>query len=52
MRSRALRWAWNGSLRIRWSSLIDPIAQLRQWVGKVFHLHGKDATVDRWAVEH
>ena len=25
--------------------LIDPIAQLRKWVGKVFHLHGKDATI-------
>ena len=25
--------------------LIDPIAQLRKWVQKVFHLHGKDATV-------
>ncbi len=26
-------------------SLVDPIAQLRQWVHKVFHVHGKDATV-------
>lgn len=26
-------------------SLVDPLPQLRQWVGKVFHLHGKDATV-------
>ena len=26
--------------------LIDPLPQLRQWIGKVFHLHGKDATVD------
>ena len=26
-------------------SLIDPIPQLRKWVGKVFHVHGKDATV-------
>jgi len=25
--------------------LIDPLPQLRQWVGKVFHVHGKDATV-------
>lgn len=31
--------------------LIDPIAQLRKWVGKVYHLHGKDATVDRRTVE-
>ncbi|NQU11584.1 sugar phosphate isomerase/epimerase [bacterium] len=26
-------------------SFIDPIAQLRQWAPRVFHLHGKDATV-------
>lgn len=26
-------------------SLIDPIPQLRQWVGRVYHVHGKDATV-------
>lgn len=26
-------------------SLIDPLPQLRQWAHKVFHLHGKDATV-------
>lgn len=26
-------------------SLADPIAQLRKWVHKVFHVHGKDATV-------
>jgi sugar phosphate isomerase/epimerase len=25
--------------------LIDPVPQLRKWVGKVFHVHGKDATV-------
>jgi len=25
--------------------LIDPIPQLKKWVGKIFHLHGKDATV-------
>ena len=25
--------------------LIDPMPQLRKWVGKVFHVHGKDATV-------
>jgi sugar phosphate isomerase/epimerase len=27
-------------------SLIDPLAQLRKWAPKVFHVHGKDATVD------
>ncbi|NUL83088.1 MAG: sugar phosphate isomerase/epimerase [Armatimonadetes bacterium] len=26
-------------------SLIDPIPQLRQWVGRVYHVHGKDATI-------
>ena len=30
-------------------SLIDPIPQLRQWVGKVHHIHGKDATIN-WDV--
>lgn len=25
--------------------LIDPLPQLRKWVDKVFHVHGKDATV-------
>jgi sugar phosphate isomerase/epimerase len=27
--------------------LIDPLPQLRKWIGKVFHVHGKDATVLR-----
>lgn len=27
--------------------LIDPMPQLRQWVKKIFHVHGKDATVLR-----
>ncbi len=26
--------------------LIDPIPQLEQWIRKVYHLHGKDATID------
>jgi sugar phosphate isomerase/epimerase len=30
------------------TQLIDPLPQLRKWVDKVFHLHGKDATID-WA---
>lgn len=25
--------------------LVDPLPQLRKWVGKFFHLHGKDATI-------
>ncbi len=30
-------------------SLIDPLPQLRKWVGKIYHVHGKDATI-RWDV--
>jgi sugar phosphate isomerase/epimerase len=26
-------------------SLVDPLPQLRRWIDKVFHVHGKDATV-------
>jgi sugar phosphate isomerase/epimerase len=29
--------------------LIDPMPQLREWVKKIFHVHGKDATV-HWDV--
>jgi sugar phosphate isomerase/epimerase len=29
--------------------LIDPIPQLRKWVNKIFHIHGKDATI-HWDV--
>ena len=31
--------------------LIDPIPQLREWISKVFHVHGKDASVYRDVVE-
>ena len=27
------------------NSLIDPLPQLREWMPKIFHLHGKDATI-------
>ncbi len=30
-------------------SLIDPMPQLREWAGKIFHVHGKDATI-HWDV--
>lgn len=30
-------------------SLIDPMPQLREWIGKIFHVHGKDATI-HWDV--
>ena len=29
--------------------LIDPVPQIRKWADKIFHVHGKDATV-RWDV--
>jgi sugar phosphate isomerase/epimerase len=40
------------SLGLEWepahqmSQLIDPIPQLKQWINKIVHLHGKDATID------
>ena len=30
-------------------SLMDPMPQLREWVGKIFHVHGKDASI-HWDV--
>lgn len=30
-------------------SLMDPMPQLREWVSKIFHVHGKDATI-HWDV--
>jgi len=30
-------------------SLIDPMPQLKKWIGKIFHVHGKDATI-HWDV--
>jgi sugar phosphate isomerase/epimerase len=27
-------------------SLIDPLPQLKKWVNKIVHIHGKDATID------
>ncbi|MCW8130935.1 MAG: sugar phosphate isomerase/epimerase [Planctomycetota bacterium] len=32
-------------------SLIDPLPQLRKWVKKIHHLHGKDATVNWDAIK-
>jgi len=42
----------DGNVGLEWEpchqmcQLIDPIPQLRKWVGKVFHLHGKCCTVN------
>jgi sugar phosphate isomerase/epimerase len=27
-------------------SLVDPLPQLKKWIHKIFHVHGKDATID------
>ncbi|QYK53235.1 MAG: sugar phosphate isomerase/epimerase [Fimbriimonadaceae bacterium] len=27
-------------------SLIDPLPQLRKWIGKIYHIHGKDASIN------
>ena len=34
------------------SQLIDPIPELRKWAGKVFHVHGKDASIDWDGIRH
>ncbi len=45
----------NENLGLEWEPchqlvyLIDPIPQIRKWAGRIFHVHGKDATV-RWDV--
>jgi sugar phosphate isomerase/epimerase len=41
--SEALGLEWEPCHQM--NSLIDPIPQLREWMPKVFHLHGKDATI-------
>lgn len=41
--SEALGLEWEPCHQL--NSLIDPLPQLRQWAHKVFHVHGKDATV-------
>jgi sugar phosphate isomerase/epimerase len=45
----------NENLGLEWEPchqlvyLIDPLPQIRKWASRIFHLHGKDATV-RWDV--
>lgn len=39
------RGAIVSSLGLYGNALIDPLPQLRKWAHKVFHVHGKDATV-------
>lgn len=48
VKSDALGLEWEPAHQM--IQLIDPIAQLRKWVKKVYHVHGKDASVDRRAV--
>ncbi len=46
--SKALGLEWEpGHQQIQ---LIDPIAQLKEWAPKVYHMHGKDASVDKAAI--
>ncbi|OPZ25899.1 MAG: Xylose isomerase-like TIM barrel [Lentisphaerae bacterium ADurb.BinA184] len=33
------------------NSLVDPLPQLRKWIKRIFHLHGKDATLFRDVVK-
>lgn len=46
------------SLGLEWepahamSQLIDPVAELKQWVGKIVHVHGKDASIDWDGIRH
>lgn len=41
----------SGNLGLEWEpchqmgSFVDPIPQLRKWLPRIFHLHGKDATI-------
>ncbi|MBX3096114.1 MAG: sugar phosphate isomerase/epimerase [Fimbriimonadaceae bacterium] len=41
------------SLGLEWEpchqmvSLIEPLPQLKEWIGRVYHIHGKDATIER-----
>ena len=46
--SEALGLEWEPAHQL--IQLIDPLPQLRKWVKKVYHVHGKDASVDRRAV--
>ena len=45
----------DGNVGLEWepahqlAELIDPLPQLRAWVPKIFHVHGKDATI-HWDV--
>ncbi len=45
--SAALGLEWEPAHQM--SQLIDPLPQLRLWTPKIFHLHGKDATI-KWDV--
>lgn len=49
VKSPALGLEWEPAHQM--AQLIDPMAQLRKWVSKVHHMHGKDGTIDRRAVD-
>ena len=42
--------ASNGEPAHQALALADPVVQLREWVGRVVHVHGKDARLDRGAL--
>lgn len=46
--SSALGLTWEPSHQLE--QLIDPLAQLREWLPRIVHVHGKDACVDREAI--
>ncbi len=43
--SPALGLEWEPAHQL--CQLVEPIANLRQWIGRIVHLHGKDATIYR-----
>jgi sugar phosphate isomerase/epimerase len=43
--SPALGLEWEPCHQVE--ALADPIPQLREWLPKIFHIHGKDARIDR-----
>lgn len=41
--SKAIGLEWEPCHQM--NSLVDPLPQLREWIDRVYHIHGKDATV-------
>lgn len=47
--SKNLGLEWEPAHQIE--QLIDPISQLKQWLPKIFHVHGKDAKIDNTLIK-